>query len=33
VLTTTPSPLFPLVESGAFLAALYYRLNMLLLLV
>ena len=33
VLTTTPSPLFPLVESGAFLAALYHRLNMLLLLV
>ena len=33
VLTTTPSPLFPLVESGAFLPALYYRLNMLLLLV
>ena len=33
VLTTTPRPLFPLVESGAFLAKLYYRLNMLLLLV
>jgi Sigma-54 interaction domain len=32
VLTTTQSPLFPLVESGAFLAALYYRLNVLLLL-
>lgn len=32
VLTTTPRDLFPLVESGAFLAALYYRLNMLLLL-
>ena len=33
VLTTTARPLFPLVESGAFLAKLYYRLNMLLLLV
>jgi hypothetical protein len=32
VLTTTRSPLFPLVQSGAFLPALYYRLNMLLLL-
>jgi hypothetical protein len=31
VLTTTTRPLFPLVENGAFLAALYYRLNMLLL--
>ena len=32
VLTTTPRPLFPLVESGSFLQALYYKLNMLLLL-
>ena len=32
VLTTTQGPLFPLVESGAFLPALYYRLNVLLLL-
>jgi hypothetical protein len=31
VLTTTPRSLFPLVESGGFLAALYYRLNVLLL--
>ena len=32
VLTTTPYPLFPLVEGGSFLEALYYRLNMLLLI-
>ena len=31
VLTTTPHSLFPLVEDGSFLEALYYRLNMLLL--
>ena len=31
VLTTTPHALFPLVEKGTFLEALYYRLNMLLL--
>jgi hypothetical protein len=31
VLTTAAQPLFPLVESGRFLDALYYRLNMLLL--
>jgi hypothetical protein len=31
VLTTTSLPLFPLVEGGSFLAALYYRLNVLLL--
>jgi hypothetical protein len=32
VLTTTPHALFPLVEGGSFLEALYYRLNMLLLI-
>jgi hypothetical protein len=32
VLTTTPQPLFPLVEGGRFLESLYYRLNMLLLI-
>jgi hypothetical protein len=32
VLTTTPHALFPLVEGGTFLEALYYRLNMLLLI-
>jgi hypothetical protein len=32
VLATTPLPLFPLVEGGTFLEALYYRLNMLLLI-
>ena len=32
VLTTTPQALFPLVEGGTFLEALYYRLNMLLLI-
>jgi hypothetical protein len=32
VLTTTPHSLFPLVEDGSFLEALYYRLNMLLLI-
>jgi hypothetical protein len=32
VLTTTPQALYPLVESGAFIEALYYRLNMLLLI-
>jgi hypothetical protein len=31
ILTTTAQPLFPLVEDGNFLEALYYRLNMLLL--
>jgi hypothetical protein len=31
VLTTASRPLFPLVESGTFLEALYYRLNMILL--
>ena len=31
VLSTAPYPLFPLVEGGLFLEALYYRLNMLLL--
>jgi hypothetical protein len=33
VLATTPLPLFPLVQGGTFLEALYYRLNMLLLIV
>jgi hypothetical protein len=32
VLTATPQALFPLVERGTFLEALYYRLNMLLLI-
>ena len=32
VLTTTTHSLFPLVENGSFLEALYYRLNMLLLI-
>lgn len=32
ILTTTPCSLFPLVEDGSFLEALYYRLNMLLLI-
>ena len=32
VLTATPHSLFPLVEDGSFLEALYYRLNMLLLI-
>ena len=32
ILTTTPRALFPLVEDGTFLEALYYRLNMLLLI-
>ena len=32
VMTTTSRPLFPLVEAGGFLRELYYRLNMLLLL-
>jgi hypothetical protein len=32
VLTTTLHPLYPLVEDGRFLEALYYRLNMLLLI-
>jgi hypothetical protein len=31
VLTTTRRPLFPLVEGGSFLEALYYRLNIILL--
>ena len=31
ILTTTRRPLFPLVEGGSFLAALYYRLNVILL--
>jgi hypothetical protein len=31
ILTTTHRPLFPLVESGNFLEALYYRLNVILL--
>jgi Sigma-54 interaction domain len=31
ILTTTRRPLFPLVESGQFLEALYYRLNVILL--
>jgi hypothetical protein len=31
ILTTTDRPLFPLVESGSFLEALYYRLNVILL--
>jgi hypothetical protein len=31
ILTTTHRPLFPLVESGNFLEALYYRLNVVLL--
>ena len=31
ILTTTRRPLFPLVESGNFLEALYYRLNVILL--
>ena len=31
VLARAAQPLFPLVENGAFLASLYYRLNMLLL--
>ena len=30
ILTTASRPLFPLVEGGRFLPALYYRLNMLL---
>jgi hypothetical protein len=32
VLTTSAEPLFPLVEGGRFLEVLYYRLNMLLLI-
>jgi Sigma-54 interaction domain len=32
VLTATPHALYPLVENGTFLEALYYRLNMLLLI-
>jgi Sigma-54 interaction domain len=32
ILTTTRRPLFDLVEEGGFLEALYYRLNMLLLI-
>ena len=32
VLTTTLHPLYPLVEDGRFLEALYYRLNMLSLI-
>src|SRR5438552_992940 len=32
VLTTTVHPLYPLVEDGRFLESLYYRLNMLLLI-
>jgi hypothetical protein len=31
ILSTTRRPLFPLVESGTFLEALYYRLNVILL--
>ena len=31
VISTTTEPLYPLVSSGAFLATLYYRLNVLLL--
>jgi hypothetical protein len=31
ILTTTNRPLFPLVESGNFLEGLYYRLNVILL--
>jgi hypothetical protein len=31
ILTTTRRPLFPLVEGGSFLEALYYRLNVVLL--
>jgi len=27
VVSTTPQPLLPLVQSGTFLARLYYRLN------
>ena len=29
VVSTTPEPLLPLVRAGAFMAALYYRLNVL----
>ena len=29
VITTSAAPLFPLVKSGAFLATLYYRLNVI----
>jgi hypothetical protein len=32
VLTATPHALYPLVERGTFLESLYYRLNMLLLI-
>jgi hypothetical protein len=31
ILTTTERPLFPLVEAGSFLTPLYFRLNVLLL--
>jgi hypothetical protein len=31
VLTTSPRPLFPLVEAGSFLEPLYYRLNHVLI--